>query len=164
MKPGGVSLANGDEKRRCGGAPTKDIEKKADETMMGGQRQQHLVHQDDMLEVVNDTFTVQKVHGSRQPVPIQALCRLKVPSSTGNVGDSDHFFEGNDLNGSDDKNDVDVTHEERYEESTDHDQCPECPCHKVGLFLFVLDLLFFGGTLEEGHEISFLLRPVGRTL
>lgn len=43
--------------------PTENVEDKADEAVVGGKRQKHLVNQNDMLEVVNDAFAIKKVHG-----------------------------------------------------------------------------------------------------
>lgn len=51
--------------------PTHDIEHEADEAMVGSQGQQNLIHQQDMLEVVDDTLSVQKVHGGGQEIPVK---------------------------------------------------------------------------------------------
>jgi hypothetical protein len=46
--------------------------------MMCRKRQQNLVHQNDVLEVVYDTLPVQKVHGGGEKVPIQRLSELEL--------------------------------------------------------------------------------------
>ena len=52
---------------------THHIKHKADEAVMGRKRQQDLVNQDNMLEVVNDALPVQKVHGGPQEIPVQCF-------------------------------------------------------------------------------------------
>ena len=49
------------------------------------------------------------------------------------------------MNSGDDSNHVNVAHEESGEEDGNHDECPDRSRPEVGLFLFVLGLLFFGG-------------------
>lgn len=46
------------------GRRTDDVEHKANEAMVGGQRQQYFVHEYDMFEVVYDALSVEEVHGS----------------------------------------------------------------------------------------------------
>lgn len=95
-----------------------------------------------MLEVVDDSLAVEEVHCSGQPVPVETLSRSQGAGAAGNVGDGDNLLKGDDLDSSDDCDDVNVTHEERGEEQRKHDKGPESARYEVGLFLFVLGLLF----------------------
>lgn len=124
---------------------TKDIENEADEAVVSRQRQQHLVDEDNVLEVVNDSLAVEEVHCRRKPVPVETLSGAQRAGATGDVGDGDDLLEGNDLDGRDDADDVDVAHEESRKEHGEHDKGPEGACHEIGLLLFVLGLLLFGG-------------------
>lgn len=126
---------------------TEDVEKKTDEAMVGCEGKQNPIHQNNMLEVVNDRLAVEKVHGSRKPVPVQALGGPQGSLTAGNVGDSNDFLERNDLDGRDDTKNVDMAHKEGQEETGKHDKGPEGACHEVGLFLLVLGLLLLGGGL-----------------
>lgn len=124
---------------------TKDVQNEADEAVMGGQGQQDLVDQDDVLEIVDDGLAVQEVHGCGQPVPVEALGRAQLASAAGDAGDGDDLFEGDDLDGSDDADDVDVAHEEGGEEAGEHDKGPESTGQEVGLLLLILgSFLVFG--------------------
>lgn len=107
-----------------------------------------------MLEVVYDALAVEKVHGGGEPVPVEALGGAKVPSTAGHIGNGDDLLEGDDLDGGNDEDDVDVAHEQSCEEATNHDECPERPCYEVGLLLLVL-----GGLL-----LFLLLRGLGLLL
>lgn len=69
--------------------------------MMRRQRQEHLVYQQNMLEIVDDALSVQEVHCRREPVPIQGLGKAEVLLLAGNVGDVNDLFEGDNLNRSD---------------------------------------------------------------
>lgn len=50
-----------------------DVEDEADEAVVGGERQEDAVDEDDVLEVVDDGLAVEEVHGSDEPVPVEAL-------------------------------------------------------------------------------------------
>lgn len=52
---------------------TKDVEQEADEAVVRCQRQQDLVNQNNVLEVVDDRLAVEEVHGGREPIPVQTL-------------------------------------------------------------------------------------------
>lgn len=91
---------------------TDHIKHKADEAVMRRKREQDLVDEDDMLEVVYDTFPVEIVHCRPQKVPIQSFSEPKTPSSTRDVGNSDDFLERYDLDSGDDQNDVYVSGEQ----------------------------------------------------
>lgn len=107
--------------------------------MVRSEWQQYLVHQHDMLEVVDNALSIQKVHGRCQPIPVERFRKSQPSGSTRDVCDSYNFLERDDLNSCDNGNDVDVTHEHGGEEDTDHHHGPECSGHE-GLLL----LLIFG--------------------
>lgn len=115
-----------------------DIEDKADEAVVGCQGQKHPVDEHNVLEVVDDALAVEKVHGARQPVPVEALGSLDVPGAGRHGRNGDDLLERDDLDGGHDGDDVDVTHEEGGEEAGDHDQGPEGTGYEVGLLLLVV--------------------------
>lgn len=49
---------------------TYDIEHEANKTVMGRKRQEHSIDQDYVLEVVDDAFPVEKIHGCPEEIPI----------------------------------------------------------------------------------------------
>jgi hypothetical protein len=124
---------------------TKDVEDKADEAVVSRQWQQNLVNEDNVLEVVDDALAVEKIHGGAEPVPVKALGGAQVSGAAGDVGNSNDLLEGDDLNGGDNEDDVDVTHEKSGEEQGDHDEGPEGTRVEVGLFLLVLSRLLLVG-------------------
>lgn len=120
-------------------ALTHDVERKANEPVVCRQRQKHLVDQQNMLEIVDDAFSVEKIHGRREKVPVQRLGEAEILLLTGNIGDGNDFLERDDLNRSHNDNNVDVSGEHGDEKERDHDESPYCPRNE-GLFL----LLVFG--------------------
>lgn len=121
---------------------------------MSRKRQKDLVHEHNVLEIVNHSLSVEKVHGGRQPVPVETLGRSQGAGTAGHVRNGDDFLEGDDLDGGDDADDVDVAHEESREEQGEHDKCPEGAGDKVCLFLLVLGLFLVGGWGFLGHHVS----------
>lgn len=119
---------------------TEDVEQEADEAVVRRQRQQDLVDQDDVLEVVDDGLAVEEVHGRRKPVPVKALGRAKRASAARNVCDGDDLLEGHDLNSGDDDDDVNMPHEQGGKEAREHDESPERALDEVGLLLLVIGL------------------------
>lgn len=103
---------------------TRNIEHEADEPMMRRKRQQDLVNEDDMFEVVDDAFTVEKIHSNGEKVPVQALGEAKASRPTWDVRDGDDFLERNDLDRSANHDDVDVAGEQGPEEASYHDKSP----------------------------------------
>lgn len=89
-------------------ALTHDVESETNESMVRCQRQQHFIHQQDMLEVIDHALSVKKVHGCGEEIPVQRLGEAEILLLTGHIGDSDNFLEGNDLNGSHDSDDIDM--------------------------------------------------------
>jgi hypothetical protein len=65
-----------------------------------------------VFKVVEDAFSIQEVHGDAQEIPVQGFCEPQASSSTGDVDNTDNFFEGNDLNCSDDYDYVDMACEQ----------------------------------------------------
>ena len=53
---------------------TKYVQDEADEAVVGGERKQDSVDEDNVFEVVEDAFAVQEVHGDSQEVPVQGFC------------------------------------------------------------------------------------------
>lgn len=120
------------------------------------QWQQHLVHQDHMLEIVDDGLSVEEVHGGGQPVPVEALGRPQLAGAARDARNGNDLAKRDDLDGRDDEDDVDVPHEQRGEEPPEHDKGPEGPRHEVGLFLLVggLDLGGRRGLLHGRLELA----------
>lgn len=62
-----------------------NVEHEADEAVVGRKRQEDLVNEDNVLEVVDDAFAVEKVHGGAEEVPVQSLCKTQLASPAGDV-------------------------------------------------------------------------------
>lgn len=92
--------------------------------MVGSQRKKHLVNKDNVLKVVDDALSIEKVHGGGQKVPVQALGGAQRSSSAGDIGNGNDFLEGYDLDCSDNGNHVNVAHEQCAKEDRYHDQRP----------------------------------------
>lgn len=120
------------------GRPTHDIEHETNEAMVSRKRQENLVDEDDVLEVVDDTFAVEKIHGSTQEVPVECLGEAQLAGTARNVGNGNDLLEGDDLNSSDNHDDVDVTGKHGSEEEGNHDNAPYCSCDERLLLLLVL--------------------------
>lgn len=132
---------------------TDDIKHEADEPVVRGQRQEHLINKDDVLEIVDDTLAVEEVHGGGKPVPVQALGRAELTGSGGDACDGDDLLEGDDLDDGDDEDDVYVAHEEGGEEAADHEKRPYCPRYEVLLLLFVIVLGGWSGVFLQIRRI-----------
>lgn len=126
-----------DARNGAAAALTEDVEHKANESVMSSQRQQDLVNQDHMFEVVYDALPVEEVHGRREPEIVQAFGGAQIACSAGDVGDGNDLLKGDHLDRSDDEDDVDMAHEKRGEEAADHDKRPESPRDEVGFLLLV---------------------------
>lgn len=126
--------------------------------MMGGQRQENLVDQDDVFEVVDDGFSVKVVHCGGQPVPVQTLRRTQLAGAARDAGNGNDLLEGDDLNDRHDADDVDVAHEEGGQEAGHHDKGPEGPGNEVGLLLLILGaFLVFGGFMLAEQYVMLAL-------
>lgn len=117
---------------------THYIKHEADESMVRSKRQQHTIDQHNMLEVVDDTLSIEKVHGGTQEVPVQGLGEAQRSSPAGNVGDGNDLLEGDDLNCSDDDNHIDVTGEHGSKEDANHGKGPDRAGDEGLLLLLIL--------------------------
>lgn len=91
-----------------------------------------------MLEIVDHTFSIEKVHGRPEKVPIQRPREPEALSLTWNVRDSDDLLERDNLEPGNDRYDIKVAGQQGYEETANHNQSPDGSCDEVGLFLLVL--------------------------
>lgn len=130
---------------------THDVESKADEAVMSRQRQQNLIHEQNVLEVVDDALSVKEVHSRCKKVPVQGLGEAKVLLLAGDVGDGNNFLERDDLNGSHNADDVDVAREHGDEKAGNHHEGPYRPGNE-GLFLLLVFGL--GGLLRDQRKES----------
>lgn len=64
-----------------------------------------------MLEIVYDALAIKKIHCRTQKVPVERFGEPQAPRSTWYVGDSDHFSERYNLDGSHEDNHVNVSSE-----------------------------------------------------
>jgi hypothetical protein len=124
--------------------------------MVGSEREQNAVDQQDVLEVVDDALAIEEVHGSAEEVPVERLGEAQTASLAGHIGDCNDLFEGDDLHGGDDDDDVDVAGAEDPEEAEDHDEGPYCAFYEVGLFLLVLARGRWLGSLRLSAMGTFL--------
>lgn len=121
-------------------ARTHNIEEKANEAVVSGQRQQHLVNEQDVLEVVDNALSVKEIHGRREEIPVQGLGEAEVLLLAGYIGDGNNFLERDDLDGSNQNDDVDVTGEHGDKETRDHDESPYRAGNEGLLLLLVFGL------------------------
>ncbi len=85
---------------------TNDIKHEADKAVVGCERKQDFIHENNMLKVIYYTLSVEKVHSSPKKIPIERSGKSQVLRLAGHIGDSDDFFKRHNLNPSDDENDV----------------------------------------------------------
>lgn len=126
---------------------THHVQHEADESMVGCERQKHLVHQQDMLEVVNDTLSVEEVHGRRQEIPIERFCKAQVLLSARNIRNCDDFLKGDDLNRRHNRYQIYMTGEHGTKEASNHDERPDRTSNKCLSLLFIF---------RNGWSIRFL--------
>lgn len=122
------------------GVLAHDVKGETDESVVVRKRKQHLVNQQNMLEIVDDAFSVQEVHRRRQKVPVQGFGETQVLLLIGDIGDGDNFLERDNLDSGDESDDIDVTGEQRDEETSDHHEAPYRPGNEGLLFLLVFGL------------------------
>lgn len=120
---------------------THHIEHEADEAVVGRQGQQHLIHQQNVFEVVDDTFSIQEIHRSRQKIPVQRFGKAQILLFAGHVGNRDHLLKRHDLDRGHDANNVDVAGEHGDKEAGNHDKRPYRPRNKRLFLLFVFGQL-----------------------
>lgn len=126
---------------------------------MRRERQQHSVHEHDMLEVVYDALAIQIVHRDAEEVPVQGLGEAQVLGLAGHVGDGNDLFERDQLNRSDQHDDVDVSREQREEEPKHHEERPYCSRYKRLLLLLVVGLCVAGRVLSGSRVSAYALGP-----
>lgn len=68
------------------------------------------------------------------------------------------------MNSGDDADHVNVAHEESGEKDGNHDECPDRSGPEVGLFLFVLSLLLFGGGRLLYHKQTLANRCISHKI
>lgn len=102
--------------------------------------QQNFVNQDDMLEVIYNTFSVQKVHGRTEEVPVQTAREGEILGSARDIRNGNDLLEGDNLYRCDNANDVEMAGEQTNKESGDHDEGPYCSGDECLLFLLILRL------------------------
>ncbi len=113
--------------------------------MVRRKRLQHLVDKHNMLKVVNHTLAIQKVHRRSEPIPVQTLREPQSPRSGRHIRNSDNLLERDNLDSSDDEDDIDMSHSHSGEETSDHGQRPHGAGDEGFFFLFVFGDL---GVLE----------------
>jgi len=116
---------------------TKDVHHEADEAMVCRKWEQDFVDKKNMLEIVDDTFTVEEVHGDGKEVPAEGSGKREISLLARNLGNCNDFFKGYDLDGGDNHQDIDMTSEHSTEEAANHGQSPYRPCNESGLFLLI---------------------------
>lgn len=107
------------------------------EAVMNGQRQQKVVNQDDVLEIVNHGLSFQKVNGCSQKVPIERPAPGQVFLTRRLCCQVDDFLEGKDLDQDHESNEPDVTSSKRDKKASNHDEGPNGSDYKVLFFLFL---------------------------
>lgn len=115
--------------------------------------QKDLVHEQNMLEVINDTFTIQKVHCYGKEVPIQRPRQWEVLLLGRDLGNVDDLFEADDLDGSNQEENVDMSAEHSQEETSNHCQSPYCTSDK-GLFLLLILIFWNFRLLFRLHSVD----------
>lgn len=96
-----------------------------------------------MLEIVDDAFSVEKVHAGAEKIPVQRSGEGKVFGSAGDICYSYDFLERDDLNSGDYGEDVDMPGEHGCEEAGDHDEGPYRASDEGLLLLLVFRLRFW---------------------
>jgi hypothetical protein len=119
---------------------TNNVQHKAYEPVVSSQGKKNPIDQQDVFEVVDDTFSIEKIHDSAQEIPVQRLCKAQTARPTWHICYGNHLLEGDDLDGGDGDDDVDVAGEQGYEEAGNHDKGPYCARDEVCLFLLILIL------------------------
>ena len=100
------------------------------------ERQQHSINQHYVLEVVDHTLPIQKVHRCPQEIPVERLGKAKTPRARGHVRDSNDLLETDDLDCCHGHENVYVAREHGAEEDGNHDEGPDGAGDKGLLLLF----------------------------
>jgi len=96
---------------------SENVHGKADEAMMGRKWEQNLINQENMLEVIDHAFTIDKIHGDGEEIPVERLCKREVLLLSWNLRNSNNFLEGDYENCSDDHEHVYMTSEHGAKEA-----------------------------------------------
>lgn len=116
---------------------THDVESETDKSVVGRERQQNFIHEQNVLEIIDDALSVQEIHGRCEEVPVQGLGEAQVLLLTRHIGDSNDFLEREDLNCSHNANDVNVSGEHSDEKASNHYEGPYRSGNE-GLFLLLV--------------------------
>lgn len=94
-----------------------------------------------MLEIVNHAFSIQKVHGGCQEIPVERLGKADVLLPAGYIRNGNDFLKRNDLDCRDDADDVNVARKHGNEEEENHHKRPYCPSDECLLLLLIFGQL-----------------------
>ena len=106
--------------------------------MINGKREQKRVDKNNMLEVVNDRFTLEEINSRGEEVPIECPTPRKLLFYRWLGRKSNDFLERKNLNENNETNNVYMTGSNDQEEATNHHQSPYCSNDKVLFLLFLL--------------------------
>ena len=76
---------------------------------MRGKGQQHPIHEYNVLEVVDYALSVEEVHRRPKEIPIERPRKGKILCAARDMRDGDYLLEGNNLEGRNNANHVDVS-------------------------------------------------------
>lgn len=138
----------------CSRKLTHDVEHKRDKSVVCRERQKNLVHQDDVLEVVDHTLAVQEVHGGSEEVPVESLCEAQTARPRRHICNRNDLLVANNLHGGHNDEHIDVAREHRSEEEGDHDKSPDRACNESLLLLLVFRQLLDRRLLVVGRPAS----------
>lgn len=131
-------MPSGREEGGKEGRLTNDIEYEADEPMVRCKYEKNFINKNYVLEVVYHALPIQEIHGRPQEVPVERSCESKVFRPARNIGNGNHFFEGDDLDCGHNRNHVDMPRQHGGEEDGDHDERPYCSSDECLFLLLVL--------------------------
>jgi hypothetical protein len=90
-----------------------------------------------MLEIVDDAFSIQEVHGRGQEIPVERLRKADVLLPAGHICNGNDFLERDDLDRCDDDDYVNVAGKHGTEEEGNHHKGPYCPSDESLLLLLI---------------------------
>jgi hypothetical protein len=99
---------------------TDDVEHETDEPVVRCQWKQQHIHQENVLEVVNDALSVQEIHCCGQKIPVETFGELKILLSRWNICNRNNFLERHHLHHRDNGGDIDMPGSHRPEEYAYH--------------------------------------------
>ena len=122
--------------------------------MVCRERQKNLIHQNDVLEVVDHTLAVQEVHGGSEEVPVESLGEAQTARSRRHICNGNDLLVANNLHGGHDDEHIDVAREHGSEEEGDHDKSPDRACNESLLLFLVFGQLLDRRLLVVGRPAS----------